>query len=200
MDQAVHKDYLGAKLGMWLFLFTEVILFGGLFILYAIYHTHYPQEFAKASRELNLIFGTVNTAILLTSSLTVALSISAVRNNNRSLTLWLLIATILLALLFLMNKYFEWSEKIHHGLYPTSAVLNERLSGEILFFVLYFITTGLHGLHVLVGAVILAVMARGVFKERIYHGDLVQLENSALYWHLVDIIWIFIFPLYYLIL
>jgi cytochrome c oxidase subunit III len=195
-----HRDYAGAKLGMWLFLFTEVILFGGLFVLYAVYLYYHPEEFARASDELSLPFGAVNTVVLLTSSLCVAASITALQNGNRRLTLQMLGVTILSALIFLVNKYFEWTEKIHHGIYPNSPILDERPPGEIVFFGIYFITTGLHGLHVLIGAGLLLWVFVLVRDGKIHKDDYIVLENAGLYWHLVDLIWIFIFPLYYLIL
>ncbi len=200
MSEAVHKDYAGAKLGMWLFLFTEIILFGGLFILYSVYMWSHPREFATASKELLLVFGAVNTVILLTSSLFVAISVSAIQRGERRLTVLLLAATVLVAITFLANKYFEWSTEFHHGIYPNSPILDQRAPGEIVFFGLYFITTGLHGIHVLVGGVLLTIMAVGVWRGKIHQGDFIKLENAALYWHLVDLIWIFIFPLYYLLL
>jgi cytochrome c oxidase subunit III len=195
-----HRDYAGAKLGMWLFLFTEVILFGGLFVLYAIYLYVHPEAFARASNELSLLFGAVNTLILLTSSLCVAAAVTALQRGNRRLTLWLLAVTILSALVFLVNKYFEWMAKIRYGIYPDSAVLDERAPGEIVFFGLYYITTGLHGLHVLIGAGLLLWVFMLVRNGRVHQDDYIVLENAGLYWHLVDLIWIFVFPLYYLIL
>jgi cytochrome c oxidase subunit 3 len=107
--------------------------------------------------------------------------------------------TILLALFFMVNKYFEWTAKFHHGIYPGSEELLARQPGEILFFGLYYVMTGLHGLHVLVGIVLIAVMARMTRQGKITHDNYVRLENTGLYWHLVDIIWIFLFPLFYLI-
>ncbi|MFA5516760.1 MAG: cytochrome c oxidase subunit 3 [Desulfuromonadales bacterium] len=200
MSEAAHKDYAGAKLGMWLFLYTEILLFGGLFVLYAVYLFRFPAEFARASNELSLTFGTVNTLILLTSSLAAAAAVTAVQKGARQLTFWLLVGTVITAAIFLVNKYFEWSAKFHHGIYLNGPGLAEAAPGEVIFFSLYFITTGLHGLHVLIGAILLTVIAGGVRKGAIHTGDYVKLENSALYWHLVDLVWIFVFPLYYLIL
>jgi len=113
-----HRDDIGAKLGMWLFLFTELLLFGGLFILYGVYLARYPEEFASGGRELNLSFGTVNTVVLLTSSLFVALAVSAVKRGAKRLTEGLLIASIASAALFMVNKFFEWRAKFHHDLFP----------------------------------------------------------------------------------
>jgi len=240
-------------MGMWLFLFTELILFGGMFLLYSVYRSKHPVEFHNAAADLNVLIGTFNTLILLTSSLTMALSIAAIHRGNKTLCIILIAATILLGGLFLVNKYFEWGAKISHGIYPNSEYLLRLAKGEILFFGLYFTMTGLHGLHVLIGLVVLAVMAwkiknrpaseerfdeagvrrlRGArlvvagedrselwssealddtveemsirFKYRSVPGrirveDFASLETTGLYWHLVDIIWIFLFPLFYLI-
>jgi cytochrome c oxidase subunit III len=200
MSQPTHRDYTGAKLGMWLFLFTELILFGGLFLLYAVYLARYPQEFTAGGRELNVLFGTANTVILLTSSLLAAMAVTAIQRDERRTSVLLLGGTILCAALFLVNKYLEWSAKIHHGIYPNSPRLAAGPPGESVFFSLYYLTTGLHGLHVLIGATLLAWVAARVKRGSVHAGDYVLLENGALYWHLVDLIWILIFPLYYLIL
>jgi cytochrome c oxidase subunit III len=195
-----HKDNNGAKLGMWLFLFTELLLFGGLFLLYSVYLSRYPHEFSSAGRQLNVIFGTINTVVLLTSSLCAAMAVTAVQRDERRHTLWLIGGTILCAAIFMAIKYVEWSTKFHHGIYPNSPHLAAGPPGESVFFSLYFITTGLHGLHVLIGAVLLAWVAVKVKRGAVHGGDYILLENGALYWHLVDLIWIFIFPLYYLML
>ncbi len=249
---AEHRDFEGARLGMWLFLITELILFTGMFLPYAMYRLKYAAAFHKASLELDVVIGTMNTLVLLTSSLTVALSIEALKRNSRKLSLWLLGATIFLALVFLVNKYFEWGAKIHHGIYPGSQELMQRNLGEVIYFNLYYAMTGLHGLHVLVGMGVLTwifvLIARKSRKKYVVHnphveqlvgseiaivkGDkegwrvdkiddnveqveitityepksgevdlpnIIKLENAVLYWHLADIIWIFLFPLFYLI-
>jgi cytochrome c oxidase subunit 3 len=200
MSHALLKDDLGAKLGMWLFLFTELFLFGGLFILYAVYLSRYPHEFSAAGRELNVLFGTANTVVLLTSSLFAAMAVTAIKRGSRGQTLAYLGATIGLAAIFLAIKYLEWSAKIAHGIYPGSPKLVAGQPGESVFFGLYFLTTGLHGVHVVIGASLLAWFGFKVKGGVIHAGDNVALENGALYWHLVDLVWIFIFPLYYLIL
>jgi cytochrome c oxidase subunit 3 len=206
-----HRDYAGSKMGMWLFLLTELILFGGLFLLYSVYRSTYRADFHNAAGELNAFAGTLNTLVLLTSSLTVALSIGAIHHGNRRLAVAMIAITVVLGCSFLLVKYFEWGAKISHGIYPGSETLAIYPKGEILFFGLYFSMTGLHGLHVLVGVVLLTVMLFKVRRWRTSGTDLNgqsgpgrpagfgQVENSALYWHLVDIIWIFLFPLFYLI-
>jgi len=200
MNHQHHKDYAGAKLGMWLFLFTELLLFGGLFLLYAVYLKRYPQEFAAGGKQLNWVMGTSNTVILLTSSLFAAMAVSAVQRDERRRAVGLIGGTILCAAGFMVIKYFEWSAKIGHGIYPGSGHLQAGPAGESVFFSLYFMTTGIHGLHVLIGGALLAWIATRVRAGAVNAGDHVLLENGVLYWHLVDLIWIFIFPLYYLIL
>lgn len=195
----IHRDDIGARMGMWLFLFTELLLFGGLFILYSVYRYQYHDAFHLAAKELNTIVGTFNTAILLTSSLTMALSIAAIERNKISLSIFFQILTLILAAGFLVNKYFEWSIKFHHGIYPGSETLLSKPTGDIIFFGLYYVMTGLHGLHVIIGMVIISVMMRFTQKGIITHDNYVKLESAGLYWHLVDIIWIFLFPLFYLI-
>jgi cytochrome c oxidase subunit 3 len=200
---AHHRDYTGAKIGMWLFLFTEVLLFGGLFLLYAVYRWSHQEEFHYAAMELDTLIGTFNTVILLTSSLTMAASIAAIHRGHKKASVALLVLTIGFAVWFLVNKYFEWGAKIDHGLYPNSQYMLEHSHGENLFFGLYYSMTGLHGLHVLIGAVLLVVVAvklvRKPLQKPVKKEEFSLLENSGLYWHLVDLIWIFLFPLFYLI-
>jgi cytochrome c oxidase subunit 3 len=184
---------------MWLFLLSEIILFGGLFLLYSSYRYKNPLDFHLAGWELNRVLGTINTLILITSSLTIALSILFVQKGDHKLSMILLSATIFLGLLFLGIKYVEWTAKIEHGLYPNSPRLLGRSKGEVLFFGLYYSMTGLHGLHVLVGIFVLSVMLVLMMRGKINENRSVPLENTGLYWHLVDIIWIFLFPLFYLI-
>lgn len=199
----VHKDYEGQKMGMWLFLFTEILLFGGLFILYAVYRAMYAADFHHAAAELDTLFGTMNTLILLTSSMTVAVGITAIQRGNRRLAIALTWFTVACGGWFMVNKYFEWGAKFSHGIYPNSEHLLTFSHGEILFFGLYFTMTGLHGLHVVVGMILLAVAAVRVrnkpVEPRVRPDDYALLENGGLYWHLVDLIWIFLFPLFYLI-
>jgi cytochrome c oxidase subunit 3 len=193
-----HRDYTGAKLGMWLFLFSELVLFGGLFIAYAAMRARYIADFHSASHELNAFLGVANTVVLLTSSLTMALAITALQKGNAKLSARFLTATVVLGCIFLMDKYFEWSHEIAKGLYPNSPTLLQHPPGERLFFGLYYTMTGLHGLHVIIGVVLLSVMLGLLVRGKITSGDFVKLENSGLYWHLVDVIWIFLLPLFYL--
>jgi cytochrome c oxidase subunit III len=195
----VHKDYAGSKLDMWLFLFTEILIFGGLFLVYSVYRSMYPADFHEAAAGLSTVLGTINTAILITSSLTIALSISSFRRGDTGQSVLLQAATITLGLVFLVNKYFEWSGHIHEGLYPNAPDLLSRSHGQVLFYGLYYVMTGLHGLHVVAGLVLIGIMLALTTRRRITPDDHGKLENAGLYWHLVDLIWIYLFPLFYLI-
>jgi cytochrome c oxidase subunit 3 len=186
-------------MGMWLFLFTELILFGGMFLAYAVYRFKYPEQFQLAATELDTFVGTLNTIILLTSSLTVAMSLTALQQGRRVLSMLLVSLTILLAFGFLLNKYFEWGHKIALGIYPRSPELLARTSGEVIYFGLYYVMTGLHALHVIIGIVVLSFNLVFIARGSVHASAYVKLETGALYWHLVDVIWIFLFPLFYLI-
>lgn len=192
-------DAAGKKMGMWFFLLTEILFFGGMFLLYAIYRYKYSQDFHSAAAAENIVLGTANTFILLTSSLCMALSVPAVRRGERFFSSWLQLVTVAMGAAFLVIKYFEWTAKINIGLYPDSPTLLKLPEGEILFFGLYYVMTGLHGLHVLVGCVVISFMIRFTLTGTIERGNFARLENTALYWHFVDIVWIYLFPLFYLI-
>jgi cytochrome c oxidase subunit 3 len=197
--EVVPYDPTGARIGMWLFLFTEVLLFGALFIVYAVYLSSYGWQFGRGSAELSIPVGATNTVILLTSSLTMALSIAALQRSDKKLSLRMLNATLLCACAFLVIKAFEWGGKFEHGIYPGSDRMLDLLKGEVIFFSLYFTMTGLHALHVLLGVVVI-LWARGRVRRGLVTAERgVLLENIGLYWHLVDLVWIFLFPLFYLI-
>jgi len=198
VSHAVHRDPEGAKMGMWIFLFTEIILFGGLFLLYSVYRARYPLDFHHGGQHLNAVLGVANTVILLTSSLTIAVALTAIQKGNRKRTLICLGATIALGFLFLVNKYFEWSAEIRAGLYPNGPELLRLPDGEKIFYGLYYSMTGLHGLHVVAGLIVLSVVLGFAWRNRITASDFTLLENAGLYWHLVDVIWIFLLPLLYL--
>ncbi|MEK6796785.1 MAG: cytochrome c oxidase subunit 3 [Spirochaetota bacterium] len=186
-------------LGMWLFIATEILLFGGLFLLYSIYRLKNPSEFHSASLALSRFFGTLNTVILITSSFTVALSIHFMKVARTRLAAALLVATVLFALGFLVVKAIEWTAKFEHGIYPNAAALLARPRGEILYFGLYYMMTGLHAVHVIVGIGVLTFVLVWIARGKITAQRFVIHENAGLYWHLVDIIWIFLFPLFYLL-
>lgn len=195
-----HKfDAKASKMGMWLFLYTELLLFGGLFIVYMIYRYLNQDAFLLASYQLNVWMGTINTAVLLTSSMTIAMAITALQKGNTKLAIILSSATIAAALIFLAIKYFEWSAKFEHGLFPGMEHYDSLPLGERLYFYLYFFMTGLHALHVIVGGVFIGFVIRYMKTGRVNKDRGSLLENSGLYWHLVDVIWIYLFPLLYLI-
>jgi cytochrome c oxidase subunit III len=193
-------DRTGSRIGMWLFLYTEIILFGGLFVLYAAYYHEYPRAFAEYGKELNRAIGSLNTVVLLVSSFTVAASLTALRGQAKGLCQGLLATSLGCGILFLVNKYFEWNHKFAAGLYPNSPELAAAPPGKNIFFGLYYVITGLHALHVIIGMTLLAISLVLVLRNRITADRFTILENSGLYWHLVDLIWIFVFPLFYLIL
>jgi cytochrome c oxidase subunit III len=199
MTAETHRDDLASKTGMWLFLFTEMLLFGGLFVVYSVYRYRNPEAFHLAAKELSVFIGTANTIILLTSSAMIAMSITAIQQKKKNLALLFVTLTILLGLAFLVNKYFEWGEHIREHIYPGSSVLALRGHGDVLFYGLYFFMTGLHALHIIIGLVFIGIVTGKIIRDKITWDNYVLLENSGLYWHLVDIIWIFLFPLFYLI-
>jgi cytochrome c oxidase subunit 3 len=190
-----------AKLGMWIFLLTEILLFGGLFCAYAVFRAWNHEMFYSAHKFLDVTLGSLNTVVLITSSVTMALSIHAMQLGRKKQTLILLAATLLLAAVFLVVKYFEYSHKFHLGQLPGKYYTFTGVPGDNphIFFSVYFAMTGLHGLHVLggMGAIIWMMVrtAKNNFSPEYY----TPLELTGLYWHLVDLIWIFLFPLLYLI-
>lgn len=194
-----HRDNGGARLGMWLFILTEFFLFFGPFVAYVFLRYSHAAAFTSASRALDLNIGTLNTLILITSSLTMALSISYLRRSSAKAAIYLLVLTFALGGAFLFNKYFEWAVKISAGIYPGSSSLSGHGAGEGLFYGLYFFMTGLHGLHVGAGMIVIAVMAFNCARGSVSRNNPVALENTGLYWHAVDVVWIFLFPLFYLV-
>ena len=195
----VHRDDEASKLGMWLFIFTELLLFGGLFLVYSVFRARYPHNFHEGSIELSVTIGAINTVALIFSSMSIAMALTAIQKNNPRLSMILIGVTLFLASVFLFNKYIEWSTKFEHGLYPGSALMPHLGRGDLLFFSLYFFMTGLHAIHILVGMVLLTICLVKVKNGNLHFQKYIHLENGALYWHLVDLIWIFLFPLLYLI-
>jgi cytochrome c oxidase subunit III len=198
-NHADHYDPAASKLGMWLFLFTEALLFGTMFIAYATYLHKYTWMFRSAAHHLSRPIGAANTVILLTSSLSIALAIAAMQRGRRRLAAGLMLLTVAFAAAFLAIKSFEWSDKFHLGLYPRGEAMLALPPGEQVYFGLYFVMTGLHGLHVVAGAMAILWALRQMRLERIRPDRTRVLENVGLYWHLVDVVWIYLFPLFYLI-
>ena len=195
------QQYESAKLGMWIFILTELLLFGGLFVAYTIFRVLNPDMFYNAHKQLDLALGTTNTIILITSSLTMALAVRSSQLNLRNRSILFLTSTIFLACLFLVIKYFEYSHKFHLGQLPGKYYTFTGVAGTNphIFFSIYFAMTGLHAIHIIVGIVIIAVMLLKTYRNNFSGEYYTPLELTGLYWHLVDLIWIYLFPLFYLI-
>jgi cytochrome c oxidase subunit 3 len=203
---AHHFDSLAQQseattLGMWVFLVTEVLFFGGLFATYMIYRSWYPDAFAAASHELDVTLGTINTVVLITSSLTMALAVHAAQLGQRKALILFLIATMILGGAFLGIKSVEYYHKFveHHVPGPTFQFEAEHFRHAQIFFSLYFVMTGLHAVHMIIGIGIMLVMLYWSWNGTISEEYSSPIEISGLYWHFVDIVWIFLFPLLYLI-
>ncbi len=197
----VEQQRESAKLGMWIFLLTEILLFGGLFCAYAIFRSWNPDMFYNAHKFLNVELGTINTIVLITSSLTIALAIHSIQLGKRKLSIGLLAMTLLLAAVFLVIKYFEYSHKFHMGQLPGKYYTFTGIKGDNphIFFSVYFAMTGLHGLHVIAGMFAISWVMIKTIKNRFSPQYYTPMEMTGLYWHLVDLVWIFLFPLLYLI-
>jgi len=210
-----QQQFDAAKLGMWVFLGQELLFFSGLFVAYGVFRSWHPEAFAAASHELSKTMGTANTIVLLFSSLTAALAVRAAQRGEKNQTTVLLITTIVCACIFLCVKWFEYRHKFHSGLlpgqwfgvprtFPRAEVMHgEEVPllpvGASAFFSLYFVMTGVHALHIIVGIGVLVWILirnlRGEFSKEFF----TPVDNVALYWHLVDLVWIYLFPLLYLI-
>ena len=249
-----HVDYEGGKLGMWLFLFTELVLFGGMFLALFVYGTgEYAADFHAAGKSLNIFKGAGNTLVLLTSSLTMVYAITALQRGSKFWALTHIAITVILALTFMVVKYFEWTSKFEHHLFPSKIAFLKSIygpsdlknaytkewkesgltiaefnavkvdakgnpapagltaeqakdythtrytRGQVIFYGMYFTMTGLHGFHVMIGVALLLWMFVCVLKNTVTAENFGWLENVGLYWHLVDLIWIYLFPLFYLV-
>lgn len=190
-----------AKLGMWIFLVTEVLFFGGLFVAYSIYRAWNPEIFHNAHQALNWKLGATNTLVLITSSLTIALAIRSLQLDKPKQATRFLWATFLLASTFMVIKYFEYAHKFHVGQLPGKFYTYTGIEGTNphLFFSIYFVMTGLHGLHVLIGMGVILWMITRVRRGRYSSAYYTPVEVTGLYWHLVDLVWIYLFPLLYLV-
>jgi cytochrome c oxidase subunit 3 len=198
-ENLAKQDH-ASRIAMWVFLASEVLLFAGLFALYTAYRTEHGAEFRLAFHHNNLILGSLNTVILIVSSFTVAWSIHMVRNDRRRAALWMLAITLLCGTLFLVFKGIEYSQHFAEGIYPGQHYRFAELPqyGAQLFFTLYFFMTGLHAIHMIVGLIVVGWLTTHVVKRKITQERHLHLEMGALYWHLVDSIWIFLWPLFYL--
>lgn len=194
-----NNDDLGSKLGFWLFLFTELMLFGAMFLVFSFFFYRFSDDFVIASSHLNLFLGGINTVVLLLSTYFMGTASLNMKQNNIEKSKKMIYITILLSIVFLVIKYFEWMAEIHHGIYPNSEVLNQLAKGEILFFGLYFTMTGFHGIHIIVGIGVMIWAIKLINSKKITSNKRVVLENIALYWDLVHLVWVFLFPLFYMI-
>jgi len=206
----VEQQRDAASLGMWLFLATEIMFFGGMFCAYLIYRYWYFNEFAVGSRSLNIYLGTINTVVLICSSLTVALGVRAAQLGKQKLLIILLILTIIFGVAFLGIKGIEWYDKYKEHHIPGSSFNADDLvqeypqihidqSHEQIYFSLYFAMTGLHALHMIIGVGIFVFLLVEAFKGRFTPQYNTPVEIAGLYWHFVDVVWIYLFPLLYLI-
>jgi cytochrome c oxidase subunit 3 len=198
----VSQQLESSTLGMWLFLATEIMFFGGMFCAYTVYRSAYPEAFASTSHFMNVTIGAINTAVLICSSLTMALAVRAAQIGQKKALIWLLILTLILGCVFLGLKGMEYHEKWvdHHvpGPYFHYADARYAPQAEILFY-LYFAMTGLHAVHMIVGAGLLITLIFMASRNRFSPAWYTPVDMIGLYWHFVDIVWIFLFPLLYLI-
>ena len=197
----VEQQHEASWLGMWVFLATEVMFFGGMFAGYFVYRHWYPQAFAAASNHLDVLLGCINTAVLICSSFTMALAVHSAETNKRKALVLFLVSTIVLGTVFLGIKFSEYHSKFVEHLVPGNAfAFPGPFEGQAeIFFSFYFAMTGMHAVHMIIGIGLLTVLAwrakRGRFSAA-YH---TPVELAGLYWHFVDIVWIFLFPLLYLL-
>ncbi len=196
-DPAQQRE--AATLGMWTFLATEVLFFGGLFMAYVVYRISFPGGFAAASSRTDTFYGTLNTAILLTSSLTMAMAVHATQADRRTFAVASMAATVALAVGFLVVKGFEYHEDIQEHLVPGPHFPGSLPPGAAMFFVLYWAMTALHALHVTVGIGAISVVAVRTRQDQYSSVRATPVEMTGLYWHFVDIVWIFLYPLLYLV-
>jgi cytochrome c oxidase subunit III len=198
---SADTQFDAGRMGVWLFLVTEILLFGGLFCAFAVFRSWYYDAFFEAHHHLDKVMGCVNTLVLITSSLTMALGVRAAQQSKRSLCTILLSITVALAGCFLVVKFFEYRHKFHDGLLPGRFFTAEGFQHPeaSIFFAVYFMMTGIHGFHVVIGMALITWIIirnnRGEFSGRYYS----PVECVGLYWHLVDLIWIYLFPLLYLV-
>ena len=197
----MSQQFDAAKIGMWLFLVTEILMFGGLFVGYGIMHAKHPAAFQAAHHHLDRIMGALNTIVLLVSSFTMVLAVWAAQTSRRKALIANLALTFTLAGVFLVVKYFEYAHKFHEGLLPGRfySHVGDVVPGQFLFFSFYFMMTGLHGIHVVVGMGAIAILLRRAIRGDFSAAYFGPVEVTGLYWHLVDLIWIYLFPLMYLV-
>lgn len=199
--ETLEQQHEVSTLGMWVFLVTEVMFFGGLFTAYLVYRVWYPEAWAEGSLDLNVLLGGINTVVLIGSSLTMALAVRAAQTGSRNGTVGWLVGTMVLGMTFLVIKIIEYAEKFELNHVPGANFVYPGAHADQveIFFSLYFSMTGLHALHMVVGFVLLSTICWMAYKDRFSKEWYTPVEMSGLYWHFVDIVWIFLFPLLYLV-
>ena len=202
--QGWQDDFYGGKLGFWLFMFTEVLMFGAMFMVLSYYNTLHPEEFILASSHLNRLLGGTNTVVLLISALTMGLGLLKMRAGDVKGAKLMIIATMVLAIIFLGIKGVEWHEEYERGVFLTLDALqsgNESSLpfGEILFYGMYFTMTGLHGVHIIIGIGLMIWLLKRINAGKVSPEHHILHWNIALYWDIVHLIWVFVFPYYYMI-
>lgn len=198
-----EHQYQSNKEGIWLFMVTEILMFGGLFVGYALYHNIYPEMFAEGAKYLEWQKGFINTLVLIFSSLTMALGIFYLQKNQPKKAAWALAITILCGAVFMVIKYFEYTHKFHLGLYPGKFLKMVEGAPEHanlgLYFGFYYCMSGLHGIHVLIGMGLISWVLFRTIRGDFDSGYYTPVEGVGIFWHIVDLIWIFLFPLLYLV-
>ena len=194
-------EFEAAKQGMWLFLVTEVLMFGGLFVAYGIFKGLYPEMYHEAHKMLQIPMGGTNTVVLITSSVTMLLAVTSTQKGKRERAMLFLVLTFMLACCFLVIKYFEYSHKFHDGLLPGRFFTNTELKDpkSPIFFSLYFLMTGLHMIHVIIGMVLMTWLFIRTKNREFGPNYYTPVELVGFYWHFVDLVWIYLFPLLYLV-
>lgn len=196
-----EHEYTTAKQGIWLFMATEILMFGAIFVAYAIFHSLYPDMFKEGASHLNWKYGSVNTMVLIFSSLTMALGIYYIQQKEIGKAKLALLITIICGFAFMGIKYIEYSHKFHEGLLPGKyfAYAQAQHSNLALYFSFYFVMTGLHGIHVLIGMGLITWILIRAMRGDFDDGYFTPVEGVGIFWHIVDLIWIYLFPILYLI-
>lgn len=198
-----NQEYDSGKQGIWLFMVTEILMFGAILIGYGIYHVIYPEMFAEGAKSLDWKMGFVNTLVLIFSSFTMAISISYVQKNQTKKAALAMATTILCGAIFMCIKYFEYTHKFHLGLFPGKFLDVAKVGGQHanlgMYFGFYYTMTGLHGIHVLIGMGLITWLLIRTIRGDFHSQYWLPVEGVGIFWHIVDLIWIFLFPLLYLV-
>jgi cytochrome c oxidase subunit 3 len=200
--ESQEQEYLSGKEGVWLFMATEIMMFGALFVAYFLYRALYHDAWVQGGALLDWKMGAFNTLVLLISSFTMAQAVTATMQGKNKEAFRLVVVTTLCAVGFLVVKYFEYTHKIHDGLFPGLGLWNNQymaIPGQQLFFTIYFLMTGLHGIHILIGIGLMFWLMKRLKNDEFGPKYFTAVEGVGLYWHIVDVIWIYLFPLMYLI-